>query len=128
MSGFENWALRGAIQLSVIALALVGCMAPVGVTTMSVPPDAAATCSSHCQTMGMRLSAVAVMANNVGCVCEPARPNTPIARSTPAQAGERSTPVAGMTALLMQQEEEEEEQARQNEALRQQTRAQQQRR
>ena len=56
------------------------------------PPDAGQTCARHCQTIGMRLSAVAIMAENVGCVCQPA--GAPAARAPPA-AGEFGTPPGG---------------------------------
>jgi hypothetical protein len=52
-------------------LSLSACMATVGVDARSIPTDAAQTCARHCQTIGMRLSAVAIMAENVGCVCQP---------------------------------------------------------
>ena len=53
-------------------LLLSACAAPVGVTgPMVVPADAGETCRAQCATIGFDLSAVAIMANNVGCVCQP---------------------------------------------------------
>ncbi len=60
------------IRMAPLLLILLtpACMAPVG-SGLDIPPDAAKTCSDHCVTVGMRLSAIAIMANNVGCVCQP---------------------------------------------------------
>lgn len=78
------------------------CTARVG-SELEVPEDAGQTCADHCQSIGMRLTAVAIMANNVGCVCEVAPDSAiPVSHHTSTAAG-------GMTAVLM-----EEEQNRQN--------------
>src|SRR5262249_61452526 len=76
-------------SLVLTALSLTACMAPVGTSGMvSVPPDAAQSCAQHCQTIGMRLTAVAIMANNVGCVCQsPAPAGSPAGSSSPADPG-----------------------------------------
>src|SRR5262249_434443 len=73
-------------SLVLTALSLTACMAPVGTSGMvSVPPDAAQSCAQHCQTIGMRLTAVAIMANNVGCVCQsPAPAGSAAGSSSPA--------------------------------------------
>src|SRR5262249_58194468 len=48
------------LSLVLTALSLTACMAPVGTSgVISVPPDATQTCTQHCQTIGMRLTAVA---------------------------------------------------------------------
>jgi hypothetical protein len=82
------------------ALSVAGCQAAVGTGGfVSVPPDGAAQCTAHCQTMGLDLSAVVVMANNVGCVCSPAPTHTGAPpRSAAAASG-------GMAAMEMAQEE-----------------------
>jgi hypothetical protein len=110
-------------SLVLAALSLTACMAPVGTSgVISVPPDAAQTCAQHCQTIGMRLTAVAIMANNVGCVCQsPAPAGSPAgssSRTAPGSTDPRSfcvkegategaTTTAGMVAILMEQEREE---------------------
>ena len=87
------------IGLLLAALSLAGCMATVGVNNVSIPPDAALTCGRHCQTIGMRLSAVAIMANNVGCVCQTAAEP----RASAEAAGQFGTPPAGVTTIAAQQ-------------------------
>src|SRR5262245_27685538 len=83
---------------------LTGCEATVGAAgVVSVPPNSAAICAGHCHSIGLQLSAVAIMASNVGCVCQ--RPGTP--PQSPTAAGETGTPIGGMTALLMQQAADE---------------------
>ncbi len=83
-------------------LSLAACKAPVGTTSsIEVPRDSRATCSNHCVSIGLELSSVVVMANNVGCVCAvPATPSTP----APAPAAPQASAAAGgMAAILMQQ-------------------------
>ena len=82
---------------------LSACNAAVGVSgVVNVPPDAAKTCASHCAGLGLQLSAVAIMANNVGCVCQP-RSNATGAVAANYGAGT----TAGMATLAMQEVEEE---------------------
>src|SRR5215475_9655646 len=83
------------LWLALAALSLTACMAPVGTSgVVSVPPDAAQSCAQHCQTIGMRLTAVAIMANNVGCVCQSPAPAGSAAgsssRADPGSADRRS--------------------------------------
>ena len=91
--------IKGMAQVGLLLamLPLSACMATVGVDARSIPPDAAQTCARHCQTIGMRLSAVAIMAENVGCVCQPA------GAPTASGAGEFGTPAGGMTTIAAQQ-------------------------
>jgi hypothetical protein len=89
-------------------LCLTGCVAPVGVEGVSVPPDSAKICAKHCDTIGMRLSAVAIMANNVGCVCQP---NEPVkTEATPQARAEEELQrgnAIGMASVLMRSVEEQ---------------------
>jgi hypothetical protein len=112
--------------LVLAAVSLTACMAPVGTSgVVSVPPDAAQTCTQHCQAIGMRLTAVAIMANNVGCVCQyPATAGSGAgssSRAAPGQPGDRrsfgviegatesATTTAGMATILMEQERQREQ-------------------
>jgi hypothetical protein len=82
--------------------ALSACSAAVGVSGgVSVPTDAATTCASHCASLGLQLSAVAIMANNVGCVCQPRN-----AASAAAVSDFSAGTTAGMATIAMQQAEE----------------------
>jgi hypothetical protein len=88
---------------------LSGCMATVGASMMSVPPDSAQRCYAHCQAIGLNLTAVAIMANNVGCVCQPP--------AQPPVAAQASTTAGGMTAILMQEEAAASQQAAQRQHM-----------
>lgn len=110
--------------MALAVLSLSACMATVGVDARSIPPDAGQTCARHCQTIGMRLSAVAIMAENVGCVCQPAA--APVASAE--AAGEFGTPAGGMTTIAAQQAAAASQSAAATAALQQQQRQQQQRR
>jgi len=37
----------------------------------SLPADLPNQCEKHCDSMGMRLSAIVIIVSNSGCVCEP---------------------------------------------------------
>jgi hypothetical protein len=80
-----------------LLIAILGsaCAATVGSGGMIyVPKDAAATCSGHCNEIGLALNSVVIMANNVGCVCS-------VAAAAPGGAASGG----GMAALLMQAEQ-----------------------
>src|SRR4029450_4485689 len=110
------------LSLVLAALSLTACMAPVGTSgVISVPPDAAQSCAQQCQTIGMRLPAVATMGNNGGGLCRPPGPAGSAAgsssRAAPGSTDRRSvgvtegatesaTTTAGMAAILMEQERE----------------------
>jgi hypothetical protein len=60
-------------------LPLLACAAlPACVTTPPVAPnvkvdtEVTGQCTKHCQSLGMELSAVVIIMNATGCVCEPA--------------------------------------------------------
>ncbi len=83
-------------SIVLLALCVAGCAATVGTTGVAyVPKDAAATCTTYCTDVGMTLTSVVIMANNVGCVCGVNN----AAPGTSAAAG-------GMATLLMAQQSE----------------------
>ena len=82
-----------------LVLAYGACTAPVG-SNLEVPSNATSTCETHCRSIGLELSAVAIMANNVGCVCQRAR-----SPQLTSDGGESVT--AGMATIMLQQEEQE---------------------
>ena len=82
-----------------------GCMASVGTSgTISVPPDARATCETHCQKIGMGLGAVAIMANNVGCICD---------MGGKTSQGTSSAVSAGMATVVVQEQMRQQQAAQQ---------------
>lgn len=95
-------ALRATLVLS--ALLGVGCVAHVGAEDKKVPQDGASRCASQCAVMGLQLSAVAIMAGHIGCVCQP--PSSP-----PTSHGERAVGPGGMATLLMIQQQQQQQQA-----------------
>jgi hypothetical protein len=90
-------------HFAAVALTLLGCHAPVG-STISVPEDAAETCRDQCHNVGLRLSAVAIMANNVGCVCQ---------ANEAAAVGQQEAVTGGMATILLQQQEQQRQQTAQ---------------
>lgn len=92
------------LRLAVCLAFLSGCPATVGKTGLvQIPSDAAQTCSSLCSEIGLELSAVAIMASNVGCVCQPAT-TTPSARSATGIAG-------GMTTIMLEEQRSQQQHA-----------------
>jgi hypothetical protein len=99
------------------AAAVAGCVAPIGASNLQIPRDARNVCVSQCGTIGMGLTAVAIMANNIGCVCQGASGAPPVAHeATPGAA----SATAGMATIAMLREEEEEEQAQRQQQQQQQ--------
>src|SRR5262245_65045045 len=98
MSITNKWkhVLRAGFLLALLP-AFTACVATVGSENMKVPNNSAGICEGHCQSIGMHLSAVAIMAENVGCVCQYATTTT-----SAEKAGAMSTPIAGMATIAMQ--------------------------
>ena len=96
-----------------LLLAGVGCVAPVGVSTLSIPRDAGNVCVGQCASIGMGLSAVAIMANNIGCVCQ-GRAGAPA--PAPATTGAASATAGMVTISMIQREQESQQQERQQAA------------
>jgi len=106
-----------------LVVSLAGCVAPVGVSGLAIPRGAANVCARQCGAVGMNLSAVAIMANNIGCVCQPSTGTPPVATLGGSSA-------AGMATISMlneqEQEEQQQEQQRQQQLQQQQQQQQQQ--
>ena len=88
----------------VLVTSVAGCTAPVG-SSLRVPSDSADTCRSLCSGIGLEMSAVAIMASNVGCVCQEHRQ-----ASRSAATADREAVTAGMATILLQEEEQRRQQ------------------
>jgi hypothetical protein len=85
-----------------LTVLLAACEAHVGTAGLvTVPKNSATTCAGFCSEMGLKLSSVVVMANNVGCVCAP----TTTARSDDAGGAA----VAGMATLLLEDQQRQQQ-------------------
>jgi hypothetical protein len=54
------------------ALSIAGCVPPPAAVSsqgFQALRDAATTCKAQCESIGMALGSVVIIANNVGCVC-----------------------------------------------------------
>ncbi len=81
-----------------LVILLAGCpVAPVGVGRAEVPRDSAPQCGSLCESIGLPLDSVVIMADNVGCVCRATPPATTAAPGASASAG-------GMAAIMLAQQ------------------------
>jgi len=97
------------IALSLLILS--SCYATVG-SKRAVASGSPNTCNNFCRDMGLDLSAVVVMADNVGCVC-----NVRTAAPSPT-ANAVAAAQAGMATIVQQQQEEEETRQRTQQATR----------
>ncbi|MEM1030909.1 MAG: hypothetical protein AAF928_11400 [Myxococcota bacterium] len=86
-----------ATLIAGLVLLATGCMARVG-SDISVPPDAARTCSEQCEDIGLQMTAVAIMANTVGCVCQPRETEGGVNRAAATGVA------AGLTTIGLQEE------------------------
>ncbi|MBX2812353.1 MAG: hypothetical protein KTR25_11110 [Myxococcales bacterium] len=69
-------------------------------------------CEEQCQKLGLELSAMAIMANNAGCIC------TPNASQVEANDQTKASSVsAGMVTIMLQREANRRENAARNEAV-----------
>jgi hypothetical protein len=92
------------LGLATIAFVVGGCQASVGTAgVISVPKDATPRCAGICTDIGLNLASVVVMANHVGCVCEPSPSNAAPDRKAASAAG-------GMAAILLAEEEQRQQQ------------------
>jgi hypothetical protein len=73
---------------------------------VSIPNDAGKVCSQQRRSIGMNLSAVAIMANKIGCVCQPGAGAPPVATLGASSA-------AGMATISMLNEQQQEQQQQQ---------------
>ena len=99
--------MRAALTITglLYSLNLAACDARVGAHGItSVPPDARAQCDTQCKKAEMELSALAIMANTVGCVCQ--LPSKTVADESTAAAGEKQASAgisAGMATIILQE-------------------------
>ncbi len=79
---------------------------------MNIPPDAANQCKSQCESVGLELSAVAIMAGTIGCVCE-------VRHSKVGNSGDNAASAsAGMATIMMQRERQRQAQQQQQASAR----------
>jgi hypothetical protein len=88
----------GAGGFAVVTLLVAACSATVGTGgIVSVPSDSQDTCKTDCSDIGMTLASVVIMANQVGCVCNPKGGTTSHDQAAAAAGG-------GMAAVLAEEE------------------------
>ena len=100
-----------------VVLALGGCVtSPPVSSSIHLDPAARPQCEQHCSQLGMRMSAVVIYSNRVGCVCEPQVP-----ASAPASPTSEATRAGAAVAAAGEVVNDEEEAAHQASAASQQS-------
>jgi hypothetical protein len=93
-------------MLLVVALfAAFGCTVDKAVGPgMTLPKERATECADHCASLDMRLSAVVVIMNKAGCVCEPRT-----ASGGPGTASTAAVGAATIQAVMQQQQQQQQD-------------------
>jgi len=107
--------MRGLLVSLVV---LCACHAPVGVREAALAPDTTPRCESQCQSIGLDLDSVVIMAAHVGCVCRPAAPpvfpGAPGASSVgPTSSARPASTAGGVTAVMLADEAARQQQQQQ---------------
>jgi len=96
--------MRHLALAALLASTLAACTIDKAVGAgMRLSPALAVDCADHCRTLGMRLTAVVVVANSGGCVCEP------IDRTATGAAG--AAAVAGGVVVQQSQQQAQQQQS-----------------
>jgi len=95
--------------LAALVLALSACAVERAVTPgRALPKERATECDANCTALGMRLSAMVLIMNSAGCVCEPKANAAAPAPSAPSAAVlGAATGVAAVTAHAEEQQTQE---------------------
>jgi hypothetical protein len=94
--------MRSSVVIVLLAF-ICGCPATVGKTgIVQLPSDAAQTCAGYCAQLDLELSAVAIMASNVGCICQP--------RGADASQTSASAVAGGMTTIMLAEQSQRQQQ------------------
>lgn len=93
-------------RLALILLLASACTTVSPIRGVTLEKDTGDQCTHHCGDLGMRMSAVVIISNMTGCVCEPREAKT-------GQQGGASAVTSGAVAALMAAQEAERQAAAQ---------------
>jgi len=100
---------RSFASLGLLPLLTIGaCAAAIGSETRTIRPESAQVCAEQCAQIGLKLTAVAIMANNIGCVCQ--------AEKAPVPVTVDAVPPAGMATIEMLEQQRRAQQTQQQRA------------
>jgi hypothetical protein len=89
---------------TILSLVLAGCAAqPVNMFT-TIPKETASECTKICDSIGLQMTSVVVVASQVGCVCE---------KSAASKGAQASTAGAGAVIALEAQRQQQQRQQQQ---------------
>ncbi len=113
-----SWSfLAGWVRKSLLWGCLTACVALSGcvvgqAASFTVPPERANECRDICKQPSMQMSAVVVISNMAGCVCEPIRPQSGSASATGPAAASGGAAIAVAQAIAAQQAAQQQQQMR----------------
>lgn len=93
--------MKTILSVAGLLLLLAAC-APGQPTAASVPRERRTQCAVACRDIDMKLSAVVVMANQVGCVCEPDNKLQPAEETVSGASA-----AGGMVAILIAEQQQQ---------------------
>lgn len=106
-SSFAGKARKRLLWGSLAAcVALSGCV--VGqAASFTVPPERAKECRDICNHLSMQMSAVVVISNMAGCVCEPVNRQSGTASASGPAAASAGAAIAVAQAIAAQQQQQQ---------------------
>jgi hypothetical protein len=100
---------RSFASLGLLPLLTIGaCAASIGSETRTIRPESAQVCAEQCTEIGLKLTAVAIMADHIGCVCQ--------AEKAPVPVTVDAVPAAGMATIEMIRQRRQAQQTQQQPA------------
>jgi hypothetical protein len=98
-------AILRRMRWLLLSLSLAGCATQGAVgRARHVDPDAAKECVAHCGTLGMELTAVVIIMDSTGCVCEPAGRAPTVSHGAAAATGGAAIQAVVLAAQAQQQQ------------------------
>ena len=92
-------------RLAIASLLVCSCTTISPVSGVKLEKDTGAQCKKLCEDLDMRMSAVVIISNRTGCVCEPRESKT-------TQSGGAAAVTGGAVAVMLGAEEEQHQQQR----------------
>jgi hypothetical protein len=99
--------MRKLAAVALLAVSTLSACATRKATSRSLPRERASECLAHCDTLGMRLTAVVVIMDSAGCVCEPQAAPAPSASATPVTGAATIAGGATVAAVIAEQQRQQ---------------------
>jgi hypothetical protein len=99
----EEKSMRSTFVLLLLVLAACATMPAVD-PGLKLRPETRSECVSRCDEMGLRLSAIVLISNRAGCVCESAAPSSEPEPAAAVRGGTAAVSGGALVAVLEAEE------------------------